>query len=272
MLVTGWQSKAQISDRYGTLADAVLSGHRSKVFFSGIDDPSTGEYVSKLAGTTQVPQRSWNADVQGHNSSVSEQPQREDLLPSHLVRQMAPQRAVLIHGTLPPVHLELVRWWREPALRRLVPTDDDGRPAPSGDILTCPLTDEPAELPRPVPDLAVIDDPAERLPGRPPPNRNGHHPAPGPRRGPARDMASSPGGDHAGPRRSPGSVAAEGVVVAPPDDSTAEAGREPNRVAGVCERCNTWLKVGAGEAIPNGRRQLIRCFPRCPSAAASPVR
>jgi type IV secretion system protein VirD4 len=264
MLVTGWQSKAQISDRYGTLADAVLSGHRSKVFFSGIDDPSTGEYVSKLAGTTQIPQRSWNADVQGHNSSVSEQPQREDLLPSHLVRQMAPQRAVLIHGTLPPVHLELVRWWREPGLRRLVPTDDDGRPTPSGDIGTCPLTDEPAELPRPVPDLAVIDDPAERLPGRPP-SRNCHHAAPDPQHRPEPAPASSP--SPPGPQPSSTATGGNGVALVPLDDQDVGRPQEPNRVAGLCERCNTWLKVGAGETVPNGRRLLVRCFPRCPSAA-----
>ena len=42
--VTCWQNLAQINHRYGTLADAVLSGHRTKCFFAGIDDlppPST---------------------------------------------------------------------------------------------------------------------------------------------------------------------------------------------------------------------------------------
>jgi type IV secretion system protein VirD4 len=166
MLVTCWQSKAQISDRYGTLADAVLAGHRSKVFFVGVDDPSTVDYVSKVAGTEHVAQRSWNAEVHGHHRSVSEQPQQEDLLPSHLVRQLAPQDAVLIHGTLPPIHLQPVRWWRHPDLRRLVPTDGHGRPQPPESLPTCPLTDEPAERPGPVPDPAVIEDPARRLPGR----------------------------------------------------------------------------------------------------------
>ena len=51
MFLTGWQSKSQITHRYGTLADAVLGGHRSKVIFSGTDDPPTLGYVSRVAGT-----------------------------------------------------------------------------------------------------------------------------------------------------------------------------------------------------------------------------
>ena len=36
--VTCWQSLSQIQHRYASLADTVLGGHRSKVFFAGIDD------------------------------------------------------------------------------------------------------------------------------------------------------------------------------------------------------------------------------------------
>ena len=50
MFVTGWQSRAQINHRYGGLADAVLGGHRSKIIFNGTDDPSTLDYVSRVAG------------------------------------------------------------------------------------------------------------------------------------------------------------------------------------------------------------------------------
>ena len=57
MFVTGWQSKSQITARYGQLANAVLSGHRSKVIFPGTDDPSTLDYVSRIGGTVPVTQR-----------------------------------------------------------------------------------------------------------------------------------------------------------------------------------------------------------------------
>jgi type IV secretion system protein VirD4 len=267
MLVTCWQSKAQISDRYGTLADAVLAGHRSKVFFAGVDDPSTVDYVSKVAGTEHVAQRSWNADVHGHHRSVSEQPQQEDLLPSHLVRQLAPQDAVLIHGTLPPVHLRLVRWWRDPELRRLVPTDRDGRPRPPDTLATCPLTDEPAERPGPVPDPAVIEDPARRLPGRQrsagaqQPAAPGHTRRPSDRRS-LRSESSlpEPGRDEQQPAPSEdgGSKLVDADLVSDHGET-----HEPNRVAGICNRCNTWITVGNGEVVTYGRRQIVRCYPQC---------
>ena len=123
MFVTGWQSRAQINHRYGSLADAVLGGHRSKVIFNGTDDLATLEYVSKVAGTEHVAQRGWSADTGGGRRTVSEHLQREALLPAHVIRQMRRQEAVLLHGTLPPIHL------RPPdidSVRRLV-RNGDGR-------------------------------------------------------------------------------------------------------------------------------------------------
>jgi type IV secretion system protein VirD4 len=266
MLVTCWQSKAQISDRYGTLADAVLGGHRSKVFFSGVDDPSTVDYLSRVAGTEHVAQRSWNADMQGRSSSVSEQPQREDLLPAHLVRHMAPGDAVLIHGTLPPVHLRLVRWWRDAELRRLVPTDREGRPVPPEGLATCPLSDQRAEAPGPVPDLAVVNDPAARLPGGARTNRGGRRTTVTPSR-PMNGQHADHERPHPPAGRSVGSSPADtGNVVAFGRSDDPETKREANRVAGVCERCTRWLPVGAGEVVRYGRRQWVRCYPRCPMA------
>ena len=274
MLVTCWQSKAQISDRYGTLADAVLGGHRSKVFFSCVDDPSTVDYLSKVAGTEHVAQRSWNADVQGRSSSVSEQPQREDLLPAHLVRHMAPGDAVLIRGTLPPVHLRLVRWWRDPQLRRLVPTDHDGRPVPPEDLATCPLTDQPAGAPGPVPDPAVVADPAARLPGGARTNRGGRRTAVTPAR-PTNGQHADHERPHPPVGRGVGSSPAgtsNVVAFARPDNTDEQSAREANRVAGVCERCTRWLPVGAGEVVRYGRRQWVRCYPRCPMTGTRPRR
>ena len=65
--------------------------------------------------------------------------------PPNTVRQMDPGEAVLLHGTLPPIHLEAVRWWNEKELAALVPLDDDGNPTPPADLPTCPLgRDAPA--------------------------------------------------------------------------------------------------------------------------------
>lgn len=138
MIVTCWQSRAQITHRYGSLADVVLAGHRSKVFFSGIDDPSTLDYVARVAGTEHVAQRGWSVDTGGGRRTISEHVQREDLVPVHVVRQMGRQEALLLHGTLPPVHLRPVRWWVDRDLRSLVPIRPDGSvEVPVGG--TCPL-------------------------------------------------------------------------------------------------------------------------------------
>ena len=136
MFVTGWQSKSQITARYGSLADAVLSGHRSKVIFSGTDDPSTLDYVARIAGTLHTNQRGWSTDSNGRKS-ISEHPQREDLLPPNVIRQMRRLDAVLFHGTLPPIHLRLVRWWKNIELRALVPHGPNRKALPPPIDGTC---------------------------------------------------------------------------------------------------------------------------------------
>ncbi len=143
MFVTCWQSKAQIDHRYGTLSDAVLGGHRSKVIFTGCDDPATLNWLGKVTGTEHVARRSWSADTTGGRRTVSESVQREDLVAAHVVRQMLPGEAVLIHGTLPPVHLQSVPWWQDRTMRQVTGVGEDGRPV-LPDVSTCPLSTERA--------------------------------------------------------------------------------------------------------------------------------
>jgi type IV secretion system protein VirD4 len=251
LFVTGWQSKAQINHRYGTLADAVLGGHRSKVIFNGTDDPSTLDYVSRVAGTEHVAQRGWSADTSGGRKTVSEHPQREDLLPAHVIRQMRRQEAVLIHGTLPPIHLRLVRWWEDQALSRLVPTDREGRPlrAPAGG--TCPVTPGPRPEPEPVLDPIVIAESVASLPrlaGAP--DDRARVPRPSNRRGP--DAGEQP---------------AQGrldLAVAPPPTAG-------NRVAGSCERCGARVPPGAGRSARYGARTVVFCSPSCPPLDEAPA-
>jgi type IV secretion system protein VirD4 len=251
MFVTGWQSKAQINHRYGTLADAVLGGHRSKVIFSGVDDPSTLEYVSRVAGTSHVGQRGWSADTTGGRKTVSEHPQREDLLPAHVIRQMRRQDAVLLHGTLPPIHLRLIRWWEDADLQRLVPRGPDGHPlaAPSGG--TCPVTPG-GQRPDPEPtlDRAAI---AESLASLPRP------------RGVPDDGPRVPRRAHASRSSSPDSAQGQlDLAVGEPE------GTMGNRVAGSCERCGTGLPVGTGRSAIFGSRTVMFCDPTCPDTSENP--
>lgn len=273
MIVTCWQSKAQITHRYGTLADAVLGGHRSKVFFAGTDDPSTVEYLSGVVGTEHVAQRGWSASVRDGHATVSEQPQRESLLPAHVVRQMRRLEGVLVHGTLPPVHMRAVLWWEDPHLSKLVPVDGAGKPVAPPDMETCPLTDEPAAGERGLPDHAAVEDSATYLadaaPGKatsipeslPPPATR--------KRRPARNRTGSSGpprpvrdGSGPGAWQAPKAVDRAHPPTAAEHDEDDDGSR-PNRVAGVCERCGQWVGVGTGRAQRVGHRDVVVCHPHC---------
>jgi type IV secretion system protein VirD4 len=255
MIVTCWQSKAQITHRYGTLADAVLGGHRSKVFFAGTDDPSTVEYLSGVVGTEHVAQRSWSANVRDGHTTVSEQPQREALLPAHVVRQMRRLEGVLVHGSLPPVHMRAVLWWEDPRLSKLVPTNRDGRPAAPPDVETCPLTDEPADDPSERPDGAAVKDSAAYLPNAVPGKATSIPESIPP---PLTKWTER----HRTQARSVGAQAErEPVSQAAAAGDVVEA--RLNRVAGVCERCGRWVKVGTGRALQLGQRDVVVCHPHC---------
>jgi type IV secretion system protein VirD4 len=167
LIVTCWQSKAQIDHKFGTLADAVLGGHRSKVVFAGCDDPATLNWLRQVAGTEHVARRGWSADVgSGGRRTVSENVQSEDLVSPHVARQMLPGDGVLIHGTLPPVHLRSVRWWDDSKLSALARKGPDGRPVVP-DAVTCPLSSDRTEAERPPATIQRVPAPEEKHSGSP---------------------------------------------------------------------------------------------------------
>lgn len=261
MIVTGWQSRAQINHAFGSLADAVLGGHRSKIVFNGTDDLATLEYVARVAGTEHVAQRGWSTDTGSGRRTVSESPQREDLVPAHIVRQLGRQDAVLLHGTLPPIHLRLVRWWEDRHLSALVPTDERGRPLPPPDVATCPVEDSPRGGINPVLDPAVVSESLSHLP-RP---RNNSGPNGRGDGSPAR-RAQRPSG---GQPQSRGQLAL--TLDQAPDPTSDGAGGDGggrNRVAGHCERCGAAIPVGAGTTARFGAREVMLCAdPPCGTAA-----
>jgi type IV secretion system protein VirD4 len=164
--VTCWQNLAQINHRYDSLADAVLSGHRTKCFFAGIDDLTTLKYLTTMLGHEEVTRRGWSQDIpsvwgnrQGGRRSVSESTQREEFAPAHTLREMIPGEAVLLHGTLPPIHLTAIRHWEEPELVRLVGDGADDAEQ------TCPLTNDPVPKgPHAPVDIATLEAAKAQLP------------------------------------------------------------------------------------------------------------
>ena len=204
---------------------------------------------------------------------MSEQLQREDLLPAHVIRQMRRQEAVLLHGTLPPIHLRAVLWWEDTELASLVDTDGNGRPVVP-DVSTCPLTELPSDVPGPVLDPNSVQDPTRRLPRptspAPDPNRSGTLPRPATTSG---HSASRPAADAGAGRSSSGSQLRlvpfdtadlpDEAPSATDDGADPADGVERNRVAGACARCGRWLRPGDGEAVRFGTREVFRCHPSC---------
>ena len=117
LLVTIWQSLAQIEAAYQRQADTILTNHLSKVFYAGLSDPASLRYVASVLGDAEVETQSRTAGEKSGNRSSQHSTTRVALAPPHALRQMRPGDALLLHGTLPPAHIRTRPWWKEPHLR-----------------------------------------------------------------------------------------------------------------------------------------------------------
>ncbi|MFP5376987.1 MAG: type IV secretory system conjugative DNA transfer family protein, partial [Acidimicrobiia bacterium] len=117
VLVTIWQSVAQLEAAYGRQADTILTNHLSKLFFTGLSDPAAFRYLGAVLGDVEVETRS-RTDAEGARHSTQHSTSREPLVPPHMARQMRPGDALLVHGTLPPAHVRALPWWSERRLSR----------------------------------------------------------------------------------------------------------------------------------------------------------
>jgi type IV secretion system protein VirD4 len=122
-LVTIWQSVAQITRAYGRGAGIVLTNHLSKVFYAGLSDQDSLEYVARVLGEEEVESRdlsgTWTSLVR---PQVTDRSNRVGLVQPHSLRQMLPGDALLVHGTLPPAHIRARRWYEEDGLRERAAT------------------------------------------------------------------------------------------------------------------------------------------------------
>jgi type IV secretory pathway TraG/TraD family ATPase VirD4 len=105
-LVTVWQDMAQIRNRYGDRSSTVVNNHRAKIALSGISDPLTLGYFSRLAGDSEIARSSKTTDASG-NTSSTEATQFRRLTSDDALRQMSPGRGLLIYGYLAPVRLQI---------------------------------------------------------------------------------------------------------------------------------------------------------------------
>lgn len=130
LLVTIWQSKAQLDASYGPLADSILTNHATKLIFGGVSDLPTLEYVSRLVGDEELTRASATLDRSRPGASITYTPQYVPLLPGHVLRESRPGHALLIHGSLPPAELVTRPYFRDQRLRRraLASTNNFGAP------------------------------------------------------------------------------------------------------------------------------------------------
>lgn len=118
VLVTVWQSLAQVQTAYGKAADTVLTNHLTKVIYSGLSDEASLRYVAQVLGDSEVTSRSRSHDhTVGGRSSLQVSTTRLPLAPPHALRQMRRGDALLVHGTLPPAHVHARPFYRSRRLR-----------------------------------------------------------------------------------------------------------------------------------------------------------
>jgi type IV secretion system protein VirD4 len=117
VLVTIWQSLAQLDFAYGRQSDSVLTNHITKIFFPGLSDNASLRYVTQVLGETEIETRAHQVGSRSTTTQLSTA--RTNLAPAHALRQMRPGEALLIHATLPPAHVRTIPHYRPArALRR----------------------------------------------------------------------------------------------------------------------------------------------------------
>ena len=117
-LVSIWQDLAQIQARYHQRAATVVNNHRAKLVLSGISDQPTLDYISRLAGDTEVARQSNSTDRDGRRSTTDSTDHRP-LTPADTLRRLPPGHGLVLYGHLPPARIELRQWFNDKPLRRL---------------------------------------------------------------------------------------------------------------------------------------------------------
>jgi type IV secretion system protein VirD4 len=122
-LLSIFQDMAQIKSRYGeSAAQTIANNHRAKLFGSGISDPDTLTYISRVVGTGEFEHRSETADDKGGAARTQALIYRE-LTPANVVREAKRGTGLLVYGHLPPAKIAM----RQPPKPRTV----DARQLPS---------------------------------------------------------------------------------------------------------------------------------------------
>ncbi|MBS1894711.1 MAG: type IV secretory system conjugative DNA transfer family protein [Actinobacteria bacterium] len=117
-LVSVFHDLSQIKARWGSRSGTIVNNHRAVLLGSGISDPETLSYASRVIGSGEFEQRSQTAGERGRRSTTEGQTYR-DLAPGNVLREGFSSSAILIYGNLPPARIRLRPWFQEAELRKL---------------------------------------------------------------------------------------------------------------------------------------------------------
>jgi type IV secretion system protein VirD4 len=117
-LLTIVQDFSQLSAIYGQRAPTAVNNHAAKIVGSGIADPETTTYFSRIVGTARFEQFSQTAGEKGRRSKTEGETHR-DLLPPSAQRETEPGSGLLVYRHLPPTNISLRVWFQERKLREL---------------------------------------------------------------------------------------------------------------------------------------------------------
>ena len=117
-LVSVFHDMAQVGTVYGRRAGTIVNNHRAKLFGTGLSDPETLDYISRVAGVAEFEQRSRNTGERGRRSETEGDTYRE-LAPANVVRERDPGSALLIYHNLPPAKIGLRLWFEDRDLTKL---------------------------------------------------------------------------------------------------------------------------------------------------------
>ena len=123
LLLSVIQDYSQAIDTWGReRAATIISNHRGKLFWSGIADPATFEYIDHLLGREERERQSRTRQAFG-GTSTTHATELRPLAPPHRLRQAKFGTALLVYGQLPPVWTEQRLFSQDPQLRSLVPDE-----------------------------------------------------------------------------------------------------------------------------------------------------
>jgi type IV secretion system protein VirD4 len=119
--VTVWQDLSQLRERYGPdAAGSVLSNSSVKLFLGPISDAHTLRYLEQLLGDVALPHHNitQSGDWSEHRSTT-EVTQYRPVATAPELRQIQPDRGLLLCERIPPALIALRPWYQDAALQKL---------------------------------------------------------------------------------------------------------------------------------------------------------